>query len=88
MTKFVPVTDRVVVRLEPRAEKTDGGIIVAGGIEKPRTVGVVEGIGPEVTADVKIGDKVLFHCFDELPGIDDEVVVIRDNSLLGVIDEK
>ena len=86
MIKFKPVTDRVAIRLDPKEEKTKGGIIVADTIEKPRTTGIVEGIGPNVRADIKIGDRVLFHCFDELPTYDPDVVMVRDMSLLGVFE--
>ncbi len=88
MINFRPVTDRVAIRLEPKEDKTKGGIIVAETIEKPRNIGVVEGIGPEVKAEIKIGDRVLFHCFDELPTYDPEVVMVRDNSLLGVFEDE
>jgi len=86
MIKFKPVTDRVAIRLDPKEEKTKGGIIVADTIEKPRTTGIVEGMGPNVRADIKIGDRVLFHCFDELPTYDPDVVMVRDSSLLGVFE--
>lgn len=82
--KFKPVTDRVIVRLEPKSQKTSGGIIKVETVEMPRNIGIVVGIGSEVKADIKIGDKVLFHVFDELPTYDPDVVVLRENSLLGV----
>lgn len=85
--KFRPVTDRVIVRLEPKRQKTAGGIIKVETVEMPRNSGIVVGIGPEVRADIKIGDKVLFHVFDELPTYDPDVVVLRETSLLGVIED-
>lgn len=86
MISFRPVTDRVAIRLEPKEDKTKGGIIVTDVLEQPRCIGIVEGIGPEVKAEIKLGDKVLFHCFDELSTYDPEVVMVRDNSLLGVFE--
>ena len=65
-------------------ELSNGGIILSDDALKPRNVGVVEAIGPLVRADIKVGDTVLFHCFDDLPTYDPEVVMVRDNSLLGV----
>ena len=79
------IKDRVFIRLQPQAEKTEGGVLLTAAEETPQTTGVVEGIGPEVTA-VKVGDKVLFHMFDELPSYDKEVVVLRENSILGVFE--
>lgn len=43
--------------------------------------GVVKSIGDKVTM-VKVGDKVIFHCFDELPLPTDDLVVVREKSLL------
>jgi co-chaperonin GroES (HSP10) len=79
------VMDRVFIRLE--AEKTTkGGIILTDSVDNPRTVGVVEGVGPEVKS-VNVGDKVLFHIFDELPTYDKDVVVVRENSILGIFED-
>ena len=80
------VMDRVFIRLDKQEEVTKGGIILAETIENPRTVGVVESIGDEV-ASVKVGERVLFHCFDELPTYDPDVVVVRENSILGVFED-
>ncbi len=84
MINFKPVTDRVAIRLLPQETVSNGGIILSDDALKPRNVGVVEAIGPLVRADIKVGDTVLFHCFDDLPTYDPEVVMVRDNSLLGV----
>lgn len=52
-----------------------------------KTIGVVESVGPDVRS-VKVGDKVLFHVFDELPSYDPEVVIVRERSLLGVFTDE
>ena len=80
------IMDRVFIRLD-KEETTKGGIILADTIENPRTTGVVESIGEDVKS-VKVGDRVLFHCFDELPTYDPDVVVVRENSLLGVFEDE
>lgn len=80
------IMDRVFIRLE-KEEKTKGGIILADTIENTRNIGIVESIGSDVTS-VKIGDKVLFHAFDELPTYDPDVVVVRENSILGVFEDE
>ena len=80
------IMDRVFIRLE-KEETTKGGIILADTIENPRNIGIVESIGEKVTS-VKVGDKVLFHAFDELPTYDTDVVVVRENSLLGVFEDE
>lgn len=77
--------DRVFIRLE-KHETTKGGIIIAETVDNPRTIGIVESVGEEVKS-VKVGDKVLFHVFDELPTYDPDVVVVRERSILGVFED-
>ena len=80
------VTDRVFIRLEPDNAATPGGIILTEDYHRGRTIGRVESTGPDVSS-VKKGDKVLFHVFDELPTFDQDIVVVRENSILGVFED-
>ena len=84
---FVPVLDRILILSDAAKTKTDGGIILEGNTEIIRNTGRILALGPGVKADVKVGDRVMFHCFDELPSIQDDVVVIRDKSLLFKFEE-
>lgn len=43
--------------------------------------GIVKSIGDTVTL-AKVGDRVVFHCFDELPLPTEGLVVVREKSLL------
>lgn len=81
------IMDRVFIRLEKQKEHTEGGIILTDTHEDEKTIGVVESVGPDVRS-VKVGDKVLFHVFDELPSYDPEVVIVRERSLLGVFTDE
>ncbi len=80
-----PIKDRIFIRLEPDKEKTEGGIIIVDDYHKNRNIGTIEEIGPDVRSVLK-GEKVLFHPFDELPTYDPEIVVVRENSILGVFE--
>lgn len=80
------ILDRVFIRVEPPAA-AKGGIFMPETIDNPPTVGLVEAVGPLV-GSVRPGDKVLFHVFDELPGYDKDVVVVRESSLLGVFEDE
>lgn len=82
------VLDRVFIRLDKTVDKTSGGLFLPETAAEERTVGVVEAIGEDVKADIKIGDRVLFHVFDELPTYDKDVVVVREASLLGVFEDE
>lgn len=76
------ILDRVFIKLE---EPKHNGIIVE--LDNERNIGVVLSKGEEVTDSVKVGDKVLFHKWDDLPSPEKDVVVVRESSLLGVFDE-
>ena len=79
--------DRVFIRLEKKEATTKGGLFLTESYEQDRTIGTVESVGEDVKS-VKAGDKVLFHIWDELPTYDPDVVVVRENSLLGVFEDE
>lgn len=79
------VADRVFIKLPPEKEKTDGGVIVPREGPNERTIGTVISVGEQVLS-VKVGDKVLFHIFDDLPTPDKDIIVVRENSILGVVE--
>lgn len=81
------ISDRVFIRLEPHDTTTSGGVILIDDYHDSRCIGRVESTGPNVTS-VKKGDKVLFHIFDELPTYDKDIVVVRENSILGVFEDE
>lgn len=87
VTQVKAVLDRVFIRLDSKEKTTAGGIILTDSHEGEQTIGVVEAVGEDVTS-VKVGDRVLFHVFDELPSYDPDVVVVRENSLLGIFEDE
>lgn len=76
------VSDRLFIRLE----KQESPLILSASYHRTN-IGTVISVGPLVRA-AKKGDKVLFHPFDDLPSYDPDVVVIRENSLLGLFQSK
>ena len=72
-------SDRIFVRLDGKETKTN--LILTNTMSR-QNVGTVISIGPLVQS-VEIGDKVVFHPFDDLPSHAPNVVVIREKSLLG-----
>lgn len=81
------VTDRVFIKLPPQKETTDGGIIISTDGPNKRTIGEIISVGDKVHS-VKVGDRVFFHIFDDLPGPSENIVVVRENSILGVIEDE
>ena len=80
------IMDRVLVRLDEDKAQTSGGVLLTDNTDKKRTTGVVKSIGEQVKS-VKVGDRVLFHVFDELPTLDNDLVVVRERSLLGIFSD-
>ncbi|MBR4932809.1 MAG: hypothetical protein IKZ02_07285 [Alphaproteobacteria bacterium] len=72
-------SDRIFIRLDKEEIKTN---VILTDTTHRQNVGTVISIGPLVRS-VAIGDKVVFHLFDDLPSHAENVVVIREKSLLG-----
>ncbi len=97
-TKIRPLHDRVIVKREEDERKTPGGILIPDtATEKPskgRVLAVGNGKiledGKVRPLDVKVGDKVLFGKYSgtEVKLDGDDVLVMREEDLLAVIDGK
>ena len=74
------VTDRVILKLE--LEKTHHCLNLAD--KQPPCTGIIMSLGEQVK-DLKVGDKVFFHPYDELALPEKNMVVVRAKSVLGVI---
>lgn len=86
VNKLSAIMDRVIIRLEDTAKKTEGGVLLTDEGKKPKTIGIIQSIGEDV-GSVSVGDKVFFHVFDELPTLEEGVVVVRERSILGKVIE-
>ena len=97
-TKIRPLHDRVIVKREEDERKSPGGIVIPeSAAEKPskgRVLAVGNGKiledGKVRPLDVKVGDKVLFGKYSgtEVKVDGDEVLVMREEDLLAVIEGK
>ncbi len=81
--KMKAVMDRVLIRL---SEEKEGNILMPESFKRPKTVGFVVATGPEVRS-VRNGQKVMFHAFDELPTVEKDVVAVRENSLIAILED-
>lgn len=70
--------DRLII--QPEKQKTSD-LLMFNNDKTYTNQGVVKSIGNKVTM-VEVGDKVIFHCFDELPLPTEDLVVVREKSLL------
>lgn len=73
--------DRVFIKPD---EKKQGLIIIQDNDETK--TGVVVSKGDEVKS-VNIGDRVIFFKWDDLPALDG-LIAVRENSLLGIIEDE
>ena len=97
-TKFRPLHDRVVVKRIDAEEKSKGGIIIPDTAKEKPAEGKVVAVGTgriledgKVRAlDVKKGDRVLFGKYSgtEVKVDGDELIIMREEDILGVIESK
>jgi len=96
--KIRPLQDRVIVKRLEEEEKTKGGIIIPDTAkEKPQEgkaiavgKGKVTEEGKVIPLDVKPGDKILFGKYSgtEIKVEGDELLIMREEDILGIIEGK
>lgn len=92
--KLTPLSDRVVVKLEPQEEKTKSGIVLPDSAKEKPQEGTVIAVGPGRTLDngqkvpleVKIGDKVLFAKYGgtEVKLDNEEYIILSERDILAI----
>ena len=96
--KLRPLGDRVIVRRNDEEETTEGGIVIPGSAAEKPSQGEVLALGPGRTLDngqiqapsVKKGDVVVFgqYAGSNTVKVDgDELVVLNENEILGVLEK-
>lgn len=92
MSKFQPLSDRVLVKPDVAEEKTESGIIIPDTAQEKPQRGTVVAVGPgkvedgkKVDMSVKEGDKVLYgkYAGTEITLDGDEMMIMRENDILG-----
>jgi chaperonin GroES len=95
MTSIKPIGDRVVVQPEPAEEKTSSGLFIPDTAKEKPQRGKVLFVGPgsvengkRVDMTVKAGDSVLYgkYAGTEISLDGEDVLIMRENDILGVID--
>jgi chaperonin GroES len=93
-----PLHDRVLIKRVEEEQKTKGGIIIPDTAKEKPAEGKVIAVGSgriledgKVRAlDVKKGDRVLFGKYSgtEVKVDGDELIIMREEDILGVIESK
>lgn len=96
--KIRPLHDRVIVQREEEERKSAGGILIPDTATEKPVRGKVLAVGNgkilengEVRKlDVKVGDRILFGKYSgtEVKVDGEDVLVMREEDILGVIDGK
>ena len=94
--KIRPLHDRVIVRRWEEEKTSPGGIVIPDSATEKPIKGEVVAVGNgkilengEVRAlDLKVGDKILFGKYSgtEVKVDDDELLVMREDDIMGVIE--
>ena len=96
--KFRPLGDRVLVRRTDEEQTSEGGIVLPGSAAEKPSQGEVLAVGPGKSLEngetqavaVKEGDLVVFgqYAGSNTVKVDgDELVVINEQDILGVLDK-
>src|SRR5436309_3299572 len=96
MPKLKPLSDRLIVKAITAEEKTPGGIVLPDTAKEKPQEGEVLAVGPGKQLDngkvspmdIKIGDRVIYSKYGgtEIKLNGDEVVVLRQDDVLGVVE--
>ena len=96
--KFRPLHDRVLVKRVEQDEKSAGGIIIPDTAQEKPMEGKVIAVGSgtreeggKVTPlDVKAGDRILFGKWSgtEVTIEGDELIIMKESDILGIISKK
>jgi len=96
MKKIRPLHDRVIVRRLEEERKTAGGIVIPDTAKEKPIQGEVIAVGTGKIMDdgkvrpldVKVGDKILFgkSSGTEVKVGDEELLVMREEDIMGVVD--
>jgi chaperonin GroES len=95
--KVRPLQDRILVRRVAEEEKTKGGIIIPDTAKEKPSEGEVVAVGSGKVndkgvvrpIDVKVGDRILFGKYsgNEIKIDGDELIIVREDEILGVIEK-
>jgi chaperonin GroES len=96
--KIKPLQDRVIIKRLEEEQKTAGGIIIPDTAKEKPQQGKILAVGPGKVLDsgtrlemtVKDGDIVLFGKYSgsEVKIDGDEVLIMREDDILGIITKK
>ena len=96
--KFRPLHDRVLVKREEQDEKSTGGIIIPDTAQEKPMEGKIIAVGSGTRdengkltpLDVKAGDKILFGKWSgtEVTLDGDELIIMKESDILGIITKK
>jgi chaperonin GroES len=90
-----PLNDRIIVKRVEEEEKSKGGIIIPDTAKEKPQQGKVIAVGPGRRSDgkvnpvdVKEGDTILFAKYSgtEIRVGNDDVLILREDDVLGVIE--
>ncbi len=94
-THLKPLGDRVVIKPQPREEKTKSGIYLPDTAKEKPQEGTVIAVGPGRTTDdgkvipldVKVGDRVLYAKWagTDFKQDDVELLIVSEKDILAII---
>lgn len=87
MTNITPTDDRILVKVDDPETVSKGGVILSVGSQERQTEGVVQAIGPRVSDEIAVGDRILFTKYGGYATEvgEEDVVFLRETDVLAVV---
>lgn len=86
---FKPMKKSILIKQDTAAEKSDGGIVLAGKARRPPETGTVVSVGKDVQ-DVAVGQKVMFDTrIAQVLNLEPDTVhlLIKEAGIIAVIED-
>ena len=88
--KIQPLHDRVLVKPDPKEEKTDGGLVIPDNATEKPSRGKVFAAGPGTKDSpmvVKEGDTVIYgrYAGNEISHEGEEYLIMRESDILAIL---
>jgi chaperonin GroES len=83
--KLKPLQDNLLVEIEPKTDKSSGGLYMPDSAEKPRMIGTVLAVGPDIK-NIKAGDKVYVTYRDAFATTVVDTWIFPEKNILAIVE--
>jgi len=83
--KLKPLQDNILVQIEAKTDKSAGGLYMPDSAEKPRLIGLVLAVGPDIK-NIKMGDRVYVTYRDAFATTVPDTWIFPEKNILAIVE--